>query len=243
MMNDDNVKEEEEVDQQQQPQQNDQPMDDTVNQSANQSNTASESGSAPLQEQQPPMQPRKAPNSWAAFLRTGKTQTVSPKRRSLRTVDHVSDKFATKGGGKGGKGIQSKNPDAMKRIITEAMKNKSVIWLSYNGHQKPFIPRAVKAIKWENNNNKTTFYAVQHRSKSQNQQRFFLKYVMQVRDAQWRIGDRELEQLKKRHQNSGWTENASRQSRQNRNRRDDAKRGGKSSYSNQQQSSSQNSSN
>merc|ERR1711971_540307 len=157
-----------------------------------------------VNDSQPQQQQPRKPNSWAAFAKTSKAQTISPKRRSMQVRSVLSD---TPKGSRGGKAILAKSQEAVKRVITEAMKNKSVIWLSYNGHQKPFIPRCVKVIKWENNNNKPTFYAIQHRSKSGNQQRFFLKYVMQVRNEQWRISDRELSELKKRNVNTGWTEN------------------------------------
>merc|ERR1712228_845193 len=97
ILNNDNVKEEEEDNNEQQQQQQQQEEDDLSKDVS--VKTVSESESAPSQnvENVQPTQTqmtamaKKAPNSWASFLRTGKNQTASPKRRSLRTVDHVSD--------------------------------------------------------------------------------------------------------------------------------------------------------
>merc|ERR1712154_451435 len=79
--------------------------------------------------------------------------------------------------------------------------------VSYNGHQKPFIPRAIRPISWDNRSNKNMFFAIQHKSKSQNQQRFFLKYVVEVRDKQWRISNNELTELKKRNNEEQYDDN------------------------------------
>merc|ERR1719477_348141 len=41
------------------------------------------------------------------------------------------------------------------RAIDEAIQHASsetVIWVSYNGHQKPWIPRAIRPTKWERKN-------------------------------------------------------------------------------------------
>merc|ERR1719242_2763874 len=73
---------------------------------------------------------------------------------------------------------------------------------------------------------KARFFAVQHRSKSQNQQRFFLKHVIQVREAQWRISNTELESLRKRYTNNQWNENGPQRRRGGQ---------GQRAYSNQQQ--------
>merc|ERR1712157_74885 len=172
---------------------------------------------------------------WAAFLKGGKPMNASPKRRTLGVRDRISDNLGSKGKGQGS--VQSKSGPVIRRIIDDAIKKKSIIWISYNGHQKPFIPRAVKAVGWDKQSNKTTFFAVQHRSKSQNQQRFFLKHVVEVRDKQWRISNVELEALRKRLSNSQWTENVPPRDRTRANR--NAKRGGGGSgqraYANQQQ--------
>merc|ERR1712157_181659 len=180
---------------------------------------------------------RKTPtsNSWAKLMGRNQVSTISPKRRALPVVDYVSSAFDVKA--KGGKGFQSKSPKQIAAIISQAIQAKSIVWISYNGHQKPFIPRAVKAVGWDKQSNKTTFFAVQHRSKSQNQQRFFLKHVVEVRDKQWRISNVELEALRKRLSNSQWTENVPPRDRTRANR--NAKRGGGGSgqraYANQQQ--------
>jgi len=183
-------------------------------------------------------------HSWAAFLKGGKPINASPKRRAMRVIDQVSDKLGAKGKGQGR--VQAKSKEVIRRMIDGAIKNKDIIWISYNGHQKPFIPRAVKAIQWDKKSRRDneTFFAVQHRSKSQNQQRFFLKYVVEVRDKQWRISNSDLEKLKRNENNPQWTENGPQRSRQN-NRNSNNKRGGggksnqsgqgQRAYTNQQQ--------
>jgi len=145
-------------------------------------------------------------SSWASKF---KTKTSSPKRRSLKTIDHVSENIY-KGGGKG-KFSSTKTVDGIRNSINTAIKqNKdsvykaNVIWVSYNGHQKPFIPRGIRPISWNTTTKKgdLSFYAIQHKSKSQNQQKFYLKNVLEVRANPWRIPNQELERLKNKYQST-----------------------------------------
>lgn len=134
-----------------------------------------------------------AASSWAAKF---KVKTSSPKRRALGVVDHVSDNIYGKN--QRGKYASTKSADGIRNSIADSIDKKRIIWVSYNGHQKPFIPRAIRPQSWDNRGKQkeSSFFAIQHKSKSQNQQRFYLKNVLEVRDKQWRISNTELAQLK-----------------------------------------------
>ena len=55
-------------------------------------------------------------------------------------------------------------------------------------------------INWDQRNkNKDSFFAIQYKSKSQNQQRFYVKNVLEVRDKNWKLRSNELENLKRRY--------------------------------------------
>ena len=41
-----------------------------------------------------------------------------------------------------------KSPDAIRKAIADAINKQCIIWISYNGHQKPFIQRAIKPMSW-----------------------------------------------------------------------------------------------
>eukprot|EP01083_Nonionella_stella_P211987 765956_1 len=92
----------------------------------------------------------------------------------------------------------TKSLDGIRNSVDSTIKKKDIIWVSYNGHQKPFIPRAIRPQAWDMQRKESSFFAIQHRSKSQKQQRFYLKNVLEVRDKQWRISNVELDQLKNR---------------------------------------------
>merc|ERR550525_903564 len=82
-------------------------------------------------------------NSWAALTGNALAKP-SPSRRQLRTLDRVS--------GARGKGKQgaAKTQLAMRDMIGQAIRNKGTLWVSYNGHQKPFLPRCIEPKKWDN---------------------------------------------------------------------------------------------
>eukprot|EP01083_Nonionella_stella_P081761 225417_1 len=105
---------------------------------------------------------------------------------------------------RGGGYAATKSLDGIRNSVDSAIKKKDIIWVSYNGHQKPFIPRAIRPMKWDmkQNSKESSFFAIQHKSKSQTKQRFYLKNVLEVRDKQWRISNVELDQLKKRNASS-----------------------------------------
>merc|ERR1719474_2621207 len=97
----------------------------------------------------------------------------------------------------------SKNPETIRSWVTAAINQRRTIWISYNGHQKPFIPRCIEPKKWDNRGRndpkEAAFWARQHKSKSGNQQRFFLRNVLEVRGNVWRIPDGELRKLRKQY--------------------------------------------
>merc|ERR1712157_608468 len=148
--------EEEENEQQQQQQQQQQPLqvdtqqeEDEMSKDVSTKSVSVRSESAPSQNvdtgnaQGGGMRKTPTSNSWAKLMGRNQVSTISPKRRALPVVDYVSSAFDVKA--KGGKGFQSKSPKQIAAIISQAIQAKSIVWISYNGHQKPFIPRAVKA--------------------------------------------------------------------------------------------------
>eukprot|EP01084_Bolivina_argentea_P295535 508826_1 len=134
-----------------------------------------------------------AAGSWANLAKFKTKTSSSPKRRALGVVYQ-----------RGGGYAATKSLDGIRNSIDAAIKKKDIIWVSYNGHQKPFIPRAIRPMKWDmkQNSKESSFFAIQHKSKSQTKQRFYLKNVLEVRDKQWRISNVELDQLKKRNASS-----------------------------------------
>ena len=141
-------------------------------------------------------------SSWASKFKT----TSSPKRNKLGVIDRVSDNIY-KSTGKGKSATTTR--DGIRNSIADAItKNKEgkkaqIIWVSYAGHQKPFIPRGIKPISWDQRSSKggrdASFLAIQHKAKSQNHQKFYLKNVLEVRRTQWRIPANELAQLQRKH--------------------------------------------
>ena len=102
-----------------------------------------------------------------------------------------------------------RDQDGIRQAIGNAIDKggmKNIIWVSYDGHQRPFIPRAIKPTKWgssrpNSSRKETSFYAIQHRSKFQTQQRFYLKNVVEVRDRHWELPQHEFRALMKKHSN------------------------------------------
>merc|ERR1719403_118381 len=93
-----------------------------------------------------------------------------------------------------------KSKEGIRLSIDAAIRDsspKTLVWISYNGHQKPFIPRAIRPIKWARE--KDSFLAIQHKSRSNTEQRFFLQHVIEVRNKQWRIPSSQLSQLKQKY--------------------------------------------
>merc|ERR1719445_3001308 len=132
-------------------------------------------------------------NTWSAKL-TAKSSWggKSPNRTTrIQARDNVATKRVAKG------------PLAIKQTINQAIlaaKNpNTLIYISYNGHQKPFIPRAIHPTKWARE--KDSFLAIQHKSRSNTEQRFFLDKVLEVRNKSWRIPQHQLSILKQRYPN------------------------------------------
>mmetsp|Transcript_28279 Transcript_28279/g.46479 ORF Transcript_28279/g.46479 Transcript_28279/m.46479 type:complete len:586 (-) Transcript_28279:70-1827(-) len=135
-------------------------------------------------------------SSWAAKFAT----TQSSPKRALVAVNMSEAAYR----GQKGKFAAAKSTEAIRARINDAISKKRLIWVCYNGHQKPFLPRGIQPIQWDTRNkqNGVSFFAIQHRSIKQNQQRFYLKNVLEVRDQQWKLSNAQLDALKKRYQGS-----------------------------------------
>jgi len=147
-------------------------------------------------------------NSWAAKM-MGTAGKSSPPRNSLLKITASNRNVL------GGKGqiLKTKSKAGINVSIQAAIQQKRTIWVSYNGHMKPFIPRCILPKKWDNRGRndpkEAAFLAVQFKSKSGNQQRFFLRNVLEVRGQTWRIPDAELRRLRKQYGTGGDNNNNS----------------------------------
>lgn len=83
----------------------------------------------------------------------------------------------------------------IKQIIGDAINDKRRIWISYNGHLKPRIPRGILPLRWDdatlsaNKPREMIFYAVPYKSQSGIAQKFYLRHVEEVRDGPWSIDE------------------------------------------------------
>jgi len=147
--------------------------------------------------------PQQRINSWAALTQHA-VRGPSPKRQpQLIARDRLNANVLPRKG----QAKSSKDKNYIKAWVSAAMRERRTIWISYNGHQKPFIPRCIEPKKWDQrgntqNSREASFFAVQYKSKSRNQQRFFLRNVLEVRSQTWRIPEAELRKLRKMYPNS-----------------------------------------
>jgi len=132
-------------------------------------------------------------SSWAALATTGSALAKPSPTRTIKPVDRISDCFKKQKGRSG-----TKTTQGIRNSINLAINEKRTIWVSYNGHQRPFFPRCIEPTDWHQDNK--SFYARQHRSKSGNRQRFLLHNVLEVRSTDWNIPRKELTRLKQRYE-------------------------------------------
>merc|ERR1719187_2345650 len=101
-------------------------------------------------------------SSWAALATSTANALAKPSpTRTIKPVDRISDNIYAKKQ-KGRSGI--KNPQGIRNSIATAIQEKRVLWISYNGHQRPFFPRCIEPQDWHSEGK--SFYARQHKSKS-----------------------------------------------------------------------------
>merc|ERR1719295_1184350 len=162
-----------------------------------------QSPQANSQVQQPAVAP--AANTWSAKL-TAKSswgaKSASPNRTTRMHVrDHLTTNILRNSGGSKDNTMRiARSAHSIRTTLDAAIRDKNpntLIWVSYNGHQKPFIPRAIHPTKWARE--KDSFLAIQHKSRSNTEQRFFLQHVIEVRNKQWRIPGSQLSQLKQKY--------------------------------------------
>ena len=85
-------------------------------------------------------------NTWASFTANSNAKP-SPSRRQLKTRDRISENIYGKGAK--GKMATAKTPDGIYAAVNGAIVGKRTLWVSYNGHQKPFFPRCIEPKKWD----------------------------------------------------------------------------------------------
>lgn len=134
--------------------------------------------------------------SWAA---QAKKRNVSPAVRHGFQVRHCSQFGQIIANDQRPRGFPpAKSQSSIRKHIEDVIESQGILFVSYNGHKQPFQPRAIHPIRWAFDANQkiaNSFYAIQHRSKSKNQQRFFLRYLFEVRSRMWKISDKELQEM------------------------------------------------
>jgi len=85
------------------------------------------------------------------------------------------------------------DPSKIRQIIDNAIKDKRRVWISYNGHLKPRIPRGISPIRWDeatltsNKPRDIVFFAIPYKSQLGIAQKFFLRNVEEIRDGPWHV--------------------------------------------------------
>ena len=176
--------------------------------------TAAPSGSVqpdPRQNQAPKQ--AAAPGSWSARLTSKSTWGAKFSSVNRTKKMHVRDLVSTTNTQRSSlnkryaalrPGPSAKTSKDIRKAIGKAMQYKtSPIWVSYSGHHlgaEPFIPRAIRPLKWilEDNSDLGAIVAIEHCSGRNLERYFILDKVVEARDKHWKIPRSTLSVLKSR---------------------------------------------